>query len=181
MLGEQIANTTVSKRLAFTPHPTTMAMAQRVTVAAAVCVGQVNPVGAVCGHTNRADAWLDYPWGDPYVQSVFTARRFTDIWQCLHFVDNTKVKQPARKADKFWKISVLITALNKTFQWFLIPAQWLSVDEMTVAMKGRHGGKQYPLPSFQRDTREALKRTLESHKRVTRESLQVTVEALEMH
>jgi hypothetical protein len=27
-----------------------------------------------------------------------------------------------------------------------IPVQWLSADEITVAMKSRHAGKQYPLP-----------------------------------
>ena len=91
---------------------------------------------------DRANAWAPAPWGDPYLKTVMAERRFSDIWQCLHFVNNAAVDKATRAKDRFWRISVLIHLLNAAFLFFYIPLQWLSVDEMTVAFEGRHGAKQ---------------------------------------
>jgi hypothetical protein len=92
---------------------------------------------------DRSQAWLDEPWGDQYMKTTMTWRRFTDLFSCLHFVENDAVTSETQDADCFWRLRPFIDRLVKQFGAAYVPGQFISVDEATTAFKGRHRAKQY--------------------------------------
>ena len=92
---------------------------------------------------SRADAWRNYPFGEPFIQSLFTFRRFTDILACFHFVDAEQVSVTERRKDLFWQVRCLIDNLNETFPKYYTPDQALSVDERGILCKHRLAAKQF--------------------------------------
>jgi hypothetical protein len=91
---------------------------------------------------DRSHAWQDQPWGDEFLKSAMTFRRFTELFACLHFVDNETVTCDTQDADCFWRLRPLLDSLIKQFMASYVPGQYLSVDEITTAFKGRHRAKQ---------------------------------------
>lgn len=75
----------------------------------------------------------------PLVSSYMPRSRFSDIKKYLHLADNDK----AVATDKLYKVSPLLTAMNKNFQQFGTFAKHLSVDEEMVPYYGHHSCKMY--------------------------------------
>ena len=77
--------------------------------------------------------------GNEKIQNVMTRARFQSILQNLHFSNNDN----GNKADKSYKIRLLIEHLNKSFVGSLWNSPFQNVDEHMWKFKGRLSMKQY--------------------------------------
>lgn len=64
--------------------------------------------------------------------------RFQLLLKMLHFSDNTKESE-----DRLQKISPLVNKLQDSFQKYIVPGEYLCIDETLVPFKGRLKFKQY--------------------------------------
>ena len=92
---------------------------------------------------SRADAWRPHPVGNPYVKSVMSFRRFSDIFACFHLVDTGKVSTEAKKKNAFWQMQPLIDIVNRTWPVAYNAGREISIDEATTPEEGRCRAKNY--------------------------------------
>lgn len=81
---------------------------------------------------SRSTAWRPYPYGNDYVKGLMTGRRFSDIYACLHFLDNETVSAEAKARDCFWQIRPMFNTLNRTWKKFYVPSRKIGIDEQVV-------------------------------------------------
>jgi len=67
--------------------------------------------------------------------------RFTEISRCLHFIDNASV--PANNKNRFLKLGTFLPNILKKFEDFIVPGEFLCIDESLMPYKGRLSFKQY--------------------------------------
>ena len=72
------------------------------------------------------------------VASLFTRKRFLDVFLDLHLGDNINLNP----GDKFSKVNPLFKMINESCLQNLIPEKNVSIDESMVPYYGRHGCKQ---------------------------------------
>lgn len=71
-------------------------------------------------------------------------KRFFDIMQYLHFVDNTKLPKPGETGyTKLGKVQPVVDHLNNRFQHTYNVSREVSIDEAMIPFKGRSSLKQY--------------------------------------
>jgi len=76
------------------------------------------------------------------VAEVMSWNRFQLLLRSIHFVDNFCISDDQKK-DKLWKIRPWLDKLRQNCQ-AVVPEEHNSVDEMTIAYKGRTSSiKQY--------------------------------------
>lgn len=80
----------------------------------------------------------------PIFGQIFSRDRYFAILHNLHFVDNNSDDNV--KEDKLWKIRMILTHIQKTYQDTLYPFENLCIDESLMLFKGRLSFKQY-IPS----------------------------------
>ena len=73
-----------------------------------------------------------------FISECMNSRRFKQIFSFLHMNDNTVLSD-----DKLYKIRLLITNLNKTFESAVKYAKKYSVDESIVPFRGKNNLKRY--------------------------------------
>ena len=61
--------------------------------------------------------------------------RYKEINRCLHFVDNTTIRD---SSDKFIKVSPIVKTLNRTFHSVFELGRHVAYDEATVASLSRY-------------------------------------------
>ena len=70
--------------------------------------------------------------------------KFQLIRAFIHFADNTTMKKRNEDGyDRQFKIRPIIDLLTTKFFKYYLPSKELSIDEMTIAYKGRSFLKQY--------------------------------------
>ena len=85
-----------------------------------------------------------YPFGDDLLKKIYgKGRRFTDIFACMHWVNNDDVGAAARRDDVFWQVRSLINGMNEAAKEHYVPEQGLGLDEKVTAFKGRCRAKQF--------------------------------------
>ena len=94
----------------------------------------------------------DWVLGVPALASIFSRRRFWQLWTNLHLVDNTQAPDRSEPSfDRLYKLRPLLTILSDFFRGAHKPSQQVSVDEAMVKFKGRSSLKQYmPLKPIKR-------------------------------
>jgi hypothetical protein len=82
----------------------------------------------------------------PEVTSIFpNFSKFRDLCVDLHAID-TSVVPPAQqseknKQDSFWKLGDFLFVMSELFRYHRIPLRDLTIDEFTIAFKGRHAAR----------------------------------------
>ena len=98
-----------------------------------------------CIKLSYRDYWnnegSDFIGFTPNFRTVMTRDRFLAIWTFLHVIDEED--QAIDKADKIYKVRLMLNTLLKKFQKEIKPNQHLSLDEGMLPTKNRLGIKQY--------------------------------------
>lgn len=95
----------------------------------------------VCQLPKRRDYWsTNSVKQNKAISDSIGQKRFEQIFSYLHFVPHNFVPCPS---DRFQKVRLLISKLNKNFQEFGPITNSFSVDETMVPYYGRHGAKQF--------------------------------------
>jgi hypothetical protein len=93
---------------------------------------------------DRDDYWGEGCFRDLFVTSVFPKQeRFNQIFFALHVRSDDSFTAEEKRKDPFIKVRPLLTELCASFSAAFFPEQALSIDEQTIAFKGRHKAKQY--------------------------------------
>jgi hypothetical protein len=93
---------------------------------------------------NRDDYWSEGLFKDNVVTTVFPKQeRFYQILFALHVRLDDDFTAEERRKDPFIKIRPFLEELCASFSAAFTPFQALSIDEQTIAFKGRHKAKQY--------------------------------------
>lgn len=91
-----------------------------------------------CSFSNMQMYWSKNCLFQNYVQKIMSRNRFQLLLKMLHFSDNTKESE-----DRLQKISPLVNKLQDSFQKYIVPGEYLCIDETLVPFKGRLKFKQY--------------------------------------
>ena len=78
-------------------------------------------------------------YGRDIVKAAMTQNRFRELWRCFHYLDATEFteaeRNEARRRDGFWSTSDFLADLNKRFEGYYQPGQYVDVDEMCIFLK----------------------------------------------
>ena len=101
-------------------------------------------MGLVSKH-EIADYWkIIGPTKTPEFGKIMARNKFQLIRAFIHFADNTTMKKRNEDGyDRQFKIRPIIDLLTTKFFKYYLPSKELSIDEMTIAYKGRSFLKQY--------------------------------------
>ena len=104
------------------------------------CVIGVLLASGVTTVPKRRDYWSTNDIKNNHaISSAISRNRFEQIFSNLHFVP----KDSLSSDDKFQKVRLLLSKLNRRFEEFGPIANSFSVDETIVPYYGRHGAKQF--------------------------------------
>lgn len=96
-------------------------------------------------HTNIMDLWTDDITVSAFFRLVMSSRRFSQLLRALRF-DNINDREERRKTDKLAPIRELFENINGTFSQYYTPFEFVTIDEMLEAFRGRCSFRQY-IPS----------------------------------
>lgn len=91
-----------------------------------------------CSFSNMQMYWSKNCLFQNYVQKIMSRNRFQLLLKMLHFSDNTKESE-----DRLQKISPLVNKLQDSFKNYIVPGEYLCIDETLVPFKGCLKFKQY--------------------------------------
>ncbi|XP_035712696.1 piggyBac transposable element-derived protein 4-like [Folsomia candida] len=77
----------------------------------------------------------------PIFGKTMSRDRFTDIMRALHFQNDGNI--PTGNIDRFIKLGSFFPSLMSKFKNFVIPGEYLYIDESLMPFKGRLSFKQY--------------------------------------
>jgi len=72
-----------------------------------------------------------------------TRDRFLHILRFLHFADSIQRPEEGEEYDRLWKLRTVFDKLNMAYAKFYNPSEHLTVEHVTVKLKGRVIFRQY--------------------------------------
>jgi hypothetical protein len=86
-------------------------------------------------------------YDDVYVRKIMTEERYSLLWKCPHFIDNTTLPAVSNPAEKsFEKIKWFFDKLIERVLSIYLPEENIAIGESLMLWKGRLAMKQY-IPS----------------------------------